>query len=125
MTQSYNKFRKSLNRIAPKVTRKAYDGKTRRIRSFFNQEFTSKEGIIDYVKTFPQLDTIGELRFGYKKRFEAIKSRDSDTWDIGLVLWIAALAESDYGTADEIRDYCKAHGVGVSKFDGNIFIRTP
>lgn len=65
MRRSYKKFYDSLDDVAPKQKSvRSFVRQKRRL--FFNQAFHSKKAIVDYVKSFPQLeDAIDD----YKKVF--------------------------------------------------------
>jgi hypothetical protein len=90
--------------------------------SFFGQFLNSKEDVVDYVKTFPQISNAVD---NYKEIFQGYKDKGAPMWDMALLLWLSALKHGDIEYADEIRAYALGHGVKLSKFPGNVFMRTP
>lgn len=96
-------------------------GKTFKARYFFGQQFRSKKAIVDFVKTFPQLEDGSE---DYARLFKEYSERGANIWDMGLVMWIGALKNNDYPMADKIREYANSQGVTLSRFKGNVFMRS-
>lgn len=121
MRRSNRAFLNSLDMIAPRQPNPAnalIGTRLRQVRRFFGSELTSKRAILDWVNTFPQLkDAVPNYR--------AWIDEAPGTWDVALVQWISALANEDYEYADKIRAHASSRGVQLSRFPGNIFMRTP
>ena len=112
---SYKKFYDSLDDIAPL---KPYSKDDEiKVRMFFGQRFRYKKDIVRYVKSFPQLDS---FVYDYKEY-----DLDKNYWDMWLVLWISAIKFGDWEYADNIREKANAQGVTLSRFKGNVVMRTP
>lgn len=123
MKRSYKQFYVALDSIAPrKRVKKKFMKRAYTRRMFFGQAFKSKKAIVNFVKTFPQLEDGAN---NYKQLFEDYSKRNTGVYDMALVMWIGALKHDDYKMADKIRDYANGQGVTLSRFQGNIFMRNP
>lgn len=120
--RSYKKFYDSLDSIAPKqeFNYPIFNVKIKR-RLFFGQQFKSKKAIVEFVKTFPQLEDGSE---NYADLFKDYSERKANLWDMALVMWIGAIKHNDYEVADTIRQYAAGQGVKLSRFKGNVFMRS-
>lgn len=120
--RSYKQFYDSLDSIAPKqqLDYPMFEVKIKR-RIFFGRQFKSKKSIVDFVKTFPQLEDGAE---NYAQLFKDYSERKASVWDMALVMWIGAIKHNDYKIADNIRHYATERGVKLSRFKGNVFMRS-
>lgn len=120
MRRSYKKFYDSLDEIAP-VQEVVYNiGKTKwknKNRVFFGMPFYTKKAIMNYVKTFPQWE---DWVYDYKE-YDLSKAM----WDMALVIWISAIRFEDWDYADKVRAIVNERGIVLSRFKGNVFMRTP